>query len=117
MEHEATKEEKRNQDDEDPDACFQGGAPPVFGRPGGSHREENGNAAEGINDREQSKKRARRRMWQCAQELSESMSGIHGQSKTIGGRRRHRVRLGIIRSNFGPFSNRSLIFGASCAFS
>src|ERR1039458_3368323 len=35
----------------------------------------------------------------------------------IGGRRRHLVRVGRTKSNFGPLSSRSLMFGTSCVFS
>src|ERR1019366_3332555 len=77
MQHEASKEKKRHQDDEHPNPGLVSRATPLLRGPTRRHSEENRNPPKRIDDREQRQKRRCRRVRKRTQKLSQRVSGTH----------------------------------------
>src|SRR5579863_5259392 len=81
---EAPKKQERHQDHEDPDASFYRGTLAVLRRPCRRHGEENRNAAKRIDNGKQREEGGGSRVRQCAEKLSESVSGVHVSGTQMG---------------------------------
>src|SRR5260370_20057299 len=77
IQDEAAKEQKRHQDGKYPQPSLNCSISAILWSPGRGHGAEDRNAAKGVDDGKQRRKRGRRRMRQRAQELAESVGGVH----------------------------------------